>query len=59
MKGSLVLVPLTLYVSVAHGQDCSKAASLPKHIYKPDGVVEQKAGLQLKTHPREAQRSRW
>ena len=37
MKKLLLLVPLLLVVSLsAYGQDCTSAAGLQKHIYKPE-----------------------
>lgn len=49
MKKLLFLVLLTLCVSAAtYGQDCSGAAALQKHIYKPDRLVEQKPCITIR-----------
>lgn len=43
MKRILFVALLTVLASfAAHGQDCSGAAALQKHIYKPERLVEQK-----------------
>ena len=43
MKRLLLLALLLSLTSIAaYGQDCSGAAALQKHIYKPDRLVEQK-----------------
>jgi hypothetical protein len=49
MKRSLLLMLLLVFLSaVAYGQDCSGAAALQKHIYKPDRLVEQKPCITVK-----------